>query len=82
MTVSRANNCLPPICRWHSPVTSRRVLDRFPITHTRLMHFHVQIEIAQQAVLDHLQVQFAHAADQRLPRLFVLDRAETWDPAA
>src|SRR5205085_8452674 len=51
-------------------------LDRFSVTDPRLVNAHVQVVVAEQAVLDHLQVQFAHSANQRLPRLLVFLRAE------
>ena len=44
-------------------------LDRLAIAHARLVDLHVEIEVAQQPMLDHFQVQLAHAADQRLARL-------------
>ena len=48
-----------------------RVLDRFAIADPRLVDAHVQVEIAQQPVLDDFQVQLAHAADQRLAGFLV-----------
>ena len=53
-----------------------RAADRLAVADARLVDLHVQLEVAQQAVLDHLQVQLAHAADERLARLFVLAGGE------
>ena len=55
-----------------------RRANRFAIVHSRFVELDVQIEIACQSMLDHVQVQFAHTADQRLRRLFILDRIERW----
>ena len=48
------------------------VVDRLAVADLRLVELDVQIEIAQQAILDDLQVQLAHAADQRLARFAAL----------
>ena len=45
------------------------LLDRLAVTHLRLLDADVKVVIAQQAVLAHFQVQFAHPADQGLPGL-------------
>ena len=50
--------------------------DRLAVADPRLVDLHVQLEIAQQPVLDHFQVQLAHAADERLAGLLVLVGAE------
>ena len=50
--------------------------DRLAIAHPRLVHPHVQPVVAQQPVLDHFQVQLAHAADERLAGLFVFPGVE------
>ena len=47
------------------------VVDRFLVTDARLVNAHVQIEIALQAMLNHFQMQLAHAADNGLAGLFV-----------
>ena len=53
-----------------------RLLDRLAVADPRLVDADVQAEVAQQPVLDHLQVQFAHAADERLAGLLVFAGAE------
>jgi hypothetical protein len=56
----------------------RRPCDRLAVTHTRLVHFNVQPKIAQQAVLNHFQMQFAHTADERLAGFWILLGPERW----
>jgi hypothetical protein len=41
-------------------------LDRFAIADPRLVHAHVEPIIAEQAVLDHFQMQLTHSADEGL----------------
>ena len=53
-----------------------RFLHRLAIADARLVNADVQFEVAQQAVLDHLEVQLSHAADQRLAGLFAFLGAE------
>ena len=53
-----------------------RLGDRLAVAHARLVDLHVQLKVAQQAVLDHFQVQLAHAADQRLAGFRILVGAE------
>ena len=53
-----------------------RLLDRLAVAHPRLVDADVQLEVAQQPVLDHFQVQLAHAADERLAGLLVFAGAE------
>ena len=50
--------------------------DRFAVADARLVDLHVQLEIAQQPVLNHFQVQLAHAADERLAGFRVFFGAE------
>ena len=50
----------------------RRLRDRLAVTDSRLVDLHVQSEVAQQPVLNHLQVQLAHAADERLAGFGIL----------
>ena len=40
--------------------------DRLPVADPRLVHFDVEMVIALEPVADHLEVQLAHPADQRL----------------
>ena len=53
-----------------------RPLDRLAVADPRLVDADVQPEVAEQAVLDHFQVQLAHAADERLAGLLVFAGAE------
>ena len=71
-----ANSVLPALLPLALTHHVGRVLDRFAIADARLVHAHVQVEIAQQPMLDDFQVQLAHAADQRLAGLFVFRGAE------
>ena len=49
-----------------------RTLDRFAIADLRLVKLDLQVEVAQQAVHDHFQVQFAHPGNDRLARLLTV----------
>ncbi len=53
---------------------ARGTLDRFAIVYPRLVELYIEIEVASQAMLDHIEMEFSHPADQRLTRLFILDR--------
>ncbi len=48
-----------------------RVLDGLPVGHLRLADVGVHLELPQHAVHQHLEVQFAHAADDGLAGLLV-----------
>ena len=45
--------------------------DRFTVSNLRLAHLNVNIMCATQNVDLNVQVQFAHALDQRLARIFI-----------
>ena len=55
-----------------------RLGNRFPVTNARLVDFDVEVEVAEQSILDDLQMQFAHSGNQRLPGFFVILGFESW----
>src|SRR2546423_3353387 len=54
----------------------RRPGDRLPVGYLRTADVRLDLELAEESVLDDLQVQLAHAADDRLRRLRVRVDAE------
>ena len=68
---------LPPVCLMKGALDGRRGLrDRLLVGDLRPADVGVDLELAQQAVDDDLQVELAHARDDRLAGLFVDGDAE------
>ena len=67
---------LPPDCRTNLPCFFDRLGDRFFVRDLRLADVRFDFELAAQAIEDDLEMQFAHAGDDRLLRLFVGAHAE------
>ncbi len=63
--------CLPASSRSKLPVCFDRGGDGLPIDHLGAAGPDVGVKFPLQAVLDHLQVQFAHAGEQDLAGVFV-----------
>jgi hypothetical protein len=67
---------LPPVCGRTCPRPSRRGADRLAVGHLRLADVGLDLELAHHAVDDDLEVQLAHAGDDRLAGLLVGVHAE------
>ena len=72
----------PPVCADVLAFGFRRLADRFAVGHLRLADIGVHAELALHAVDDDLQVQLAHAGDNRLPGFRIGRHAAAWDPPA
>ena len=73
---SLAKSCCPAIVAVALADDLDGVLDRLAVADLRLMDLDVEVEVAQQAMLDDFQVQLAHAADERLAGFLAFDGAE------
>ena len=62
---------LPPVWRTWRPLPSRRAADRLAVGDLRLADVGGDLELAHHAVDEHVEVQLAHAGDERLARLRV-----------
>ena len=67
---------LPPVWRMWRPLPSAAPADRLPIGDLRLADVGRDLELADHAVDEHVEVKLAHAGDERLGRLLVRLDAE------